>query len=675
MSVALATLAAPVAQAAPAAPAAPGAESAGLLVGTKVHPDGGASTATENPDGSRYIEATSMGGGTDQGSNPGWSPDGKRIVLQTGEGGMGTYAPDLTDPRPISYGIEGQPVFTPDGTKVIASSYSSVPAFQLKWSPADWNPMDHQGESNLQPWFAASTGDSDSSPTVSPTGTVLFQHGANGSSDIWTDHGNHTAGLLIANGGRPHLSPDGATVAFVRTVAGNTQLFVQASDGSGTATQVTSGAVNHDRPKWTSDGLGLFYNANPGTDFQTTVGHRLVLATKADTLTPGGLIDVQQQPAAVSAPATPATFHSTTPTRLLDTRSGLGRPSAGAVQAGGTVTLPVAGLAGIPSSGVSAVVLNVTVTGTTGGGHVTVWGDATARPTTSNLNWDRAGQTISNLVTVPVPVDGALDFFTNSTTQVIADVQGYYTRDDSGATFTGRTPTRVLDTRTALGTPTAGPISYRTIDLKINGQNGVPAGATAVVLNLTTAFTANSEGYLEAYPAGTTPPTVSNVNWSSTGALISGLAIVPVGADGSVSIKVNGTTDVVADVFGYFTADAAGARFSSTGPARLLDTRTTGKPVTGGSTLPLQVAGANGVPSGITSVVLNLTVTDNSGAGFLEAWADGTPRPPAGSNVNWVAGQTIANQVIVPVGADGKVNLYVNSTTHVIADIFGYFGN
>ncbi len=362
-----------------------------------------------------------------------------------------------------------------------------------------------------------------------------------------------------------------------------------------------------------------------------------------------------------------STYHPVTPTRLLDTRT------TGTVPAGGMTGVQIGGNAGIPASGVTEAVLNVTVTGTTGAGHLVAWGDKAPRPATSNLNWDHAGQTISNLVTVPVPSDGKVDFYTTSATQVIADVQGYYTADTSGDTFTSTAPTRVLDTRVPLGTATAGPVSFNTISLKVDGQNGVPSNAQAVVLNLTTAFAATSGGYLEAYPEGATAPTVSNVNWSAKGALLSGLAVVPVGADGNVSIKVNGSTNVIADVFGYFTADTSGATFTGVSPARLLDTRSTGGAVPAGHTLTLQVTGVHGIPSGIKSVVLNLTVTGNTSAGFLEAWADGTTRPAAASNVNWLAGQTIPNQVILPVGADGKVDLYVNSTTQVIADAFGYF--
>ena len=61
-------------------------------------------------------------------------------------------------------------------------------------------------------------------------------------------------------------------------------------------------------------------------------------------------------------------FTSLAPSRLLDSRSGVGAASA-AVAPGGTVHLQVTGQGGVPATAVSAVVLNVTVTAPTGAGY------------------------------------------------------------------------------------------------------------------------------------------------------------------------------------------------------------------------------------------------------------------------------------------------------------------
>jgi PKD repeat protein len=116
---------------------------------------------------------------------------------------------------------------------------------------------------------------------------------------------------------------------------------------------------------------------------------------------------------------------------------------------------------------------------------------------------------------------------------------------------------------------------------------------------------------------------------------------------------------------------------------RLLDTRkgtgTNGviAPVKPNSALVLKIAGASPLPaSGEQAVTLNLTVTDPTVGGDIIAYADGATRPIT-SNVNFGAGQTVANQVIAPVGKDGEIDLYNHGsgTVDLVADVAGYYGN
>jgi hypothetical protein len=92
-------------------------------------------------------------------------------------------------------------------------------------------------------------------------------------------------------------------------------------------------------------------------------------------------------------------------------------------------------------------------------------------------------------------------------------------------------------------------------------------------------------------------------------------------------------------------------------------------------TVTLQVTGAGGVPvTGVSAVVLNVTVTDPSSQGYVTVSGAGTTRPTA-SNLNFVAGQAVPNLVIAPVGAGGKVELYNGSpgTIELVADVSGWF--
>ena len=113
-----------------------------------------------------------------------------------------------------------------------------------------------------------------------------------------------------------------------------------------------------------------------------------------------------------------------------------------------------------------------------------------------------------------------------------------------------------------------------------------------------------------------------------------------------------------------------------TGPASTRDYDSNCGQTTSG-TLHLQVTGQSGLPlSGVSVVVLNVTVTEPMGAGFVSVYGDGTVRSSA-SDLNFVAAQTVPNLVIAPVGANGKVALYKGSagTIQLIADVSGWFTN
>jgi uncharacterized delta-60 repeat protein len=360
-----------------------------------------------------------------------------------------------------------------------------------------------------------------------------------------------------------------------------------------------------------------------------------------------------------------------TPARILDTRSGNGYsgPKPGADT---TITLQVAGRGGVPATGAAAVVLNVTATEADGPGFVTVWPSDQPRPLASNLNLSSAGQTIPNLVTVPVGADGAVKLYTLSGAHLIADVAAWY---PPGAGFVPLTPNRILDTRNGNGYSGPKPTSGATVDLVVAGRGGVPAtGATAVVLNVT-ATEADGPGFVTAWPSGLPRPLASNLNLTQAGQTIPNQVYVPLGANGSVSLFTYAGAHLIADVAGYFTP---GGGFTPLTPDRILDTRSPGTGYNGakpgpGATVAIQVAGAGGVPAtGATAVVLNVTATEADGPGFVTAWPSGSVQPLA-SNLNLTqAGQTIANLVVVPIGPDGKVLLYTLQGTHLVADVAGY---
>ncbi|MGW1176943.1 hypothetical protein ACWD4P_24895 [Kitasatospora sp. NPDC002543] len=373
------------------------------------------------------------------------------------------------------------------------------------------------------------------------------------------------------------------------------------------------------------------------------------------------------------AAAQPGRFVQTELTRVLDTRAAIGVPGVQPLGEDSTLRFQVGQLA--PNA--KAVVLNVTATDTTGDSYVTVHPDGKPRPTTSNLNFT-PGRTVANLVTVPVS-NGYVDIYNHlGTADLVADLFGYYTDDTAaaGSTFQPVTPSRALDTRTTGPDGSAEPVGTDgTVNVKLAGRNRVPAiGATAVVLNVTATDTSDAS-HLTVYPHGTTRPVTSNLNFAA-GDTVPNLVTVPLGADGSIDLYNHlGSANLVVDVFGFYTGAPSGSGFTPTGPTRVVDTRAPGRgPVGPGGVLSWPVGEGSGLASTkVSAVVLNVTATGPTAAGHLDVYPNASPRPSS-SNLNYTAGQTVANSVIVPVDDSGIVNFYNNSgSVDVVVDLFGYF--
>ena len=392
-------------------------------------------------------------------------------------------------------------------------------------------------------------------------------------------------------------------------------------------------------------------------------------------------IDAGAYEAQPPVPEPGAGYRPLEPARILDTRNGTGGFSA-AVGPAGTIAVPVAGRGGVPATGASAVVLNVTVTQPTAETFLTVFPNGTPRPLASNLNV-LAGQTVPNLVTAKLGADGKVAMYNHSgTVHVVADVVGWYGEVGApgGSRLNPLAPARVLDTRTGTGGFGSPVGAASTISPLVTGVGGVPAaGVTAVVLNVTVTEP-TAETFLTVFPSGTTRPLASNLN-AIAGRTVPNLVIAKVGADGRVSVyNHSGRAHVIFDVVGWFGADGApaGSRFHPLVPARVLDTRNgtggLGGPVGPGATIFPTIAGQGGVPlGGVTAVVLNVTVTQPTAETYVTVFPSGTT-PPLASNLNVLPGQTVPNLVVARVGPDGKVSVYNNTgTLHVVIDVVGWF--
>jgi hypothetical protein len=377
------------------------------------------------------------------------------------------------------------------------------------------------------------------------------------------------------------------------------------------------------------------------------------------------------------AAGTGGAYSPLAPSRIFDTRNG-----SGSLGPGQSLDVQVTGQGNVPSTA-SAVVLNVTATNTTAASYLTVYPTAAAQPVASNLNWV-AGQTIPNLVEVGLGTGGKVTVYNAAgRVDVLFDVAGYV---DPGlpagqGLYTPLVPARILDTRDGTGGVQPGPVGQgATLTLQVTGPV-VPTTASAVVLNVTvTDPTAPS--YLTVYPSDQTQPVVSNLNFIR-GQTIPNRVIVKLSAQGKLNFyNAQGSVQVLADVGGWFTdasnPAATGSTFTALTPSRILDTRNSGFLLGQGRTLPVQVAGQGGVPAMTdplppSAVVANVTVAETSGGSYLTAWPDGAAQPLA-SDLNWTAGKTIPNLVVVKLSSGGAIDVYnAAGCASVIIDVVGYY--
>ena len=375
----------------------------------------------------------------------------------------------------------------------------------------------------------------------------------------------------------------------------------------------------------------------------------------------------------LAAPPGASAYVPVSPYRILDTRTGQGFPRR--VNAGETFTLA---LPSVPP-GASAVVLDMAITGSADGGFVTVYPTGVTRPTASSINVDAAGQTIANLVTVPVGAGGTVNVYSLMQTDLIADVQGYYVPASAAQAgrFTPVSPTRLLDTRepTSQHFGVLGPNEALTVN--VAALAGLPADAAAAALNVTVTDSTAS-GYWTVYPAGSTRPTASNLNVNGAGSTIANQVIAPL-SGGQTTIYTQSGGDLVIDLVGWFTGATASSSdaglFVPITPSRLLDSREAplGAMPGANSTAEVPVANRFGVPaSGVGAVVINTTIANAAGPGYFSVWPARTYRPMASSLNATHSGQIIANHVIVPVSTAG-FSIFTQSGAHLVADITGWY--
>ncbi len=346
---------------------------------------------------------------------------------------------------------------------------------------------------------------------------------------------------------------------------------------------------------------------------------------------------------------------------------------------------------------VTGVVMNISILSPTENTSIKVWQTGTTEPQYASL-YASKGISTSNEIVIPINpnIQAPTISFANSSgsIDVVGDLVGYYSY--AGNPQQGVTPPtgligkqlnfvpdirRVLDTRSTPPKASPTPISI-SLDTAPNKK--------VAVVNVT-ALAANSPagGFYRVYPGdiglvgynniyNATPPTVTSNASFSAGNNIANEIMAPM-KDGKIQLWSSASVDTVVDLIGYYASSdklVKGRNYILPTAVRVYDTISPTKiDLTSSATSPVSVtlAGKGGLPATVQAAIVNVTVNPGPNAGYIRIYPSGSGAIV--SNINFMANQTVANQIILPVGPDGKVNIKAfgaSAATSLSFDVVGY---
>lgn len=410
----------------------------------------------------------------------------------------------------------------------------------------------------------------------------------------------------------------------------------------------------------------------PGT-YQVTVTTNVRTVSWSFTVDPN-VADAPLTPIANTKAVGPASgFEPMQPRRIVDTRRPVG---AFQLQPNTPARIRVAGTWGIPSDA-TAVSTNVTAVGGAAAGYVTVY-PCGAPPQVSSVNFAK-GEIVPNAAVVPLDGKGDMCAVSNTRVHLLIDVNGAFTPGAAGS-LVATQQSRLFDTRSKHRAP--GRMAARatlTVDVKAPGT-GVPANATAVVLNLT-AYKPSALSFVTAWACDQPRPDASNLN-PRRDETRPNMVIVPIAANGKVCFFSEASSDLFGDLLGYVVEDGTGDRFTPLAPIRLTDTRDArqtelnaglgGNRLRAGTAVQIPMRGVRGVPSDAKSVSVNVTTVNAASSGYVTAYPCSSTVPFV-SSVNLQPNRAVPNAAKARLSSGGSLCIYASHDVHVVLDINGYW--
>ena len=353
--------------------------------------------------------------------------------------------------------------------------------------------------------------------------------------------------------------------------------------------------------------------------------------------------------ALASGPARAASgFHTVTPCRLFDSRSGPALSTTTTVQVAGLCTVPV---------DASAAALNLTVIAPSSGGQISVYAAGTTPPAGSTLNFN-PGQTRANNAVGRLSAGGAVDvapsFAGAGSLHLAVDVTGYFVEDvppvavDDGYAVLASGTLNVAAPG-VLGNDTGGALAVTQVNgSAANVGTPISVGGGTLTLNADGSFTYNAPAVPGPVSFGYQ---ASNSLGSASATVTIGVFTLTAADDGPAGGSVPGDPYHTAEDAAITGPTAYGVLDNDTGPAPLSVTSygvlgnevapTNPTPTTQGGSVTLNAAGnlLDYTPPTATFVgtdIITYTMTSSSGGSATAMVTIKIGAPPAANNDSYV---------------------------------------
>ena len=408
---------------------------------------------------------------------------------------------------------------------VVSAKINGMDLNKFPWAQTEWLPANYAGDTMVVPG---------STTILTPT-RVLDTRNTLGGVNRSVKPGE-TILLQVAGKGGVPASGVGSVSVKVSVTGGTSSGYITVGDG---VTAPTGSALNY-LPGKTVSNLAVS---------KVDAAGRIAIKNNSSGSV-HFVVDVESYSAAGTVQSPGMFVPTASSTRVADTRLGL-KTSKERMGNGTVNKIKVTGVAGIPTSGVSAVTLTVTAVNPTANGYITAYPGGAAVPPTSSLNFMK-GVTTPNTITVKVASDGTVDFKSvlPGATDMLVDVAGYYKSGSAtqAGSFVALQPLRAIDTRS-----TARVMPGTTVNVSIAKALGKKPSELAGAMVNVTATTGYANGNVVIYPTSSTRTNSSALNWTKGETRANGVFVKP-DANGNITLynSSGGSVHFIVDVQGYF---------------------------------------------------------------------------------------------------------------------------